>query len=174
MPKNSIEKSAFSEAYRRWFSAYEQERKRRKVRRGASLPGFPPAPTAPEAVQAAVDRVGRARVLELFGIHRHTLARWLSGETLIPRPAWLLLVAVADGRLPGMSADWSEFRFVEDRICLVGTRYSWTARELAGFPYQAQHARALSARIMDMEKQMARLLQLGHFESANDPVIRSA
>lgn len=163
--------TAFSQAYARWFSDYTAERRRQKRRPGAPLPDFPPPPTCPADIAAAVDQIGKRRTLAVLGIHRSTLARWLAGTATIPRPTWLLLTLLADGRLPGMSDDWRQFRFEGDRLCLIGTRHAYTAREIAGWPYQVQHAQALARQVADLQKQNAQLLRLGVFESANDPII---
>lgn len=163
--------TAYQRAYRAWFEDHEAERLRRHKRKGSKLTDFPGPPTCPEDIAKAVDAIGPRRVLAALEIHRSTLARWLSGDSVIPRPAWLVLVMMAEGRLPGMSADWRGFRFDGDTLQIVGTRYAWTAREIAGWPYQLQHARALADRIRQLEKEKAHLLKTGHFEAANDPLI---
>jgi hypothetical protein len=165
--------SAYSEAYRAWFSDYERERRRQKKRTGARLDDFPAPPTAPDEIAQAVDRIGTRQALQALGVHRSTLARWLAGRSVIPRPAWLLLVLLADGRLPGMSEDWRDFRFIGDRLYLVGTACSWSAREIAGWPYQMAHAEALALRIRQLEKEKAHLLKVGRFDAANDPLVAS-
>lgn len=168
--QKKIVTSAYSEAYRAWFSDYEAERRRQRKRKGAALVGFPAPPTAPEDIAAIVDQVGTRTALQALGVHRSTLARWLAGRSVIPRPAWLLLVLLAQGRLPGMSEDWRDFRFVGDRLYLVGSALSWSAREIAGWPYQIAHAEALQRRIVQLEKEKAHLLRVGHFKAANDPL----
>lgn len=75
--------------------------------------------------------------------------------------------------MPGMSEDWRDFRFVGDTLYQIGTRISYTAREIAGWPYQMAHARALARRITELEKEKAHLLKVGDFEAANDPLMRS-
>lgn len=169
--EKKIVTTAFSEAYRAWFSDYERERRRQKKRKGARLDDFPAPPTAPDDVARMVDQIGTRKALQALGVHRSTLARWLAGRSVIPRPAWLLLVLLAEGRLPGMGDDWRDFRFVGDRLCLVGTRTGYTAREIAGWPYQEAHAAALARRIVQLEKEKAHLLRVGHFDAANDPLI---
>lgn len=167
MQKN-ISSSAFSEAYSAWFSEYERERRVQKKRRGARLVDFMEPPAHPEAIAQIIDRLGTARVLKTLGVHRSTVARWLAGRSVIPRASWLLLVLMADGRLPGMSADWSQFLFDGDRLHLVGTRYSYSAREIAGWQYQQAHAESLARRVVELEKKTAYLLKVGRFEAAND------
>lgn len=167
----SPEKTSFSRAYSAWFAEYEHERRRQKKRPGAALPDFPPPPTSPDEIAAAVATVGRQKTLSVLDIHRTTLDRWLAGARTIPRPCWLVLVMLAEGRLPGMSRDWQDFRFDGDRLCLIGTRLSYSAREIAGWQYQLAHADALARRVIELEKQNAHLLQVGVFESANDPLI---
>lgn len=166
-----MKQTAFSKAYAAWFADYTAERRRLGKRPGAKLPDFPPPPTCPEDIAAAVDQIGKARTLAVLDIHRSTLARWLAGTATIPRASWLVLILLSEGRLPGMSADWRNFRFVGDRLCLIGTRHAYSAREIAGWQYQQAHADALARRILELEKQNAHLLQVGVFDSANDPLI---
>lgn len=168
-----MDDTPFGRAFRAWFSDYERQRLRQKKRRGAILDDFPPPPTHPEEVRAQVEKIGRQRVLTVLGIHRATLGRWCRGDAVIPRPAWLLLVLMAEGRLPGMSDDWSQFRFDGDRLHIIGTRHSYTALEIAGFCYQQAHAAALSRRVATLEGQIAHLLNIGHFDAANDPIARA-
>lgn len=171
LTKEFITETAFQRAYKAWFSEYDRERRRQKKRPGARLADFPSPPTCPEDIAAAVDTIGKSRTLAVLGVHRSTLARWLAGTQAIPRPSWLLLVLLAEGRLPGMSDDWRDFAFIGDRLTMPGTRLSLSAREIAGWRYQQQHAAALARRVADLEKQNAQLLRLGVFESANDPII---
>ena len=171
MNKKIIEKTPFQLAFDRWFSDYEAQRKKRGKRRGTRLSDFPPPPIHPEEVRNVVDTIGRGRVLSVLEIHRTTLARWMTGESVIPRPAWLLLVLMAEGRLPGMSADWSGIRFDGDRLHILGTRQSYTALEIAGWHYQQQHAQALARRIEHLEGKLSRLLSIADFGAANDAVI---
>lgn len=166
-------KSAYQQAYERWFCRYEDERRRRHKRRGAILADFPGPPASPDDIARCVDAIGARRVVEVLEIHRSTLARWLSGAAVIPRPAWLVLVMLADGLLPGMSDDWREWRFHGNALVHVGTNQAFTARELAGLPYQAAHARALAFRLSELERENARLLRLGDFGAANDPIMRA-
>lgn len=173
MKKNHGE-SAYSRAYAAWFSRYEAERRRQHRRRGATIPDFPDPPASPEEIARAVDTIGARRVLALLEIHRATLARWLSGASVIPRPAWLVLALLADGRLPGMSDEWRGWRFDGDTLHQIGTRNSYTARELSGIPYQLAHARALARRVAALEKEKAHLLKVGYFEAANDPIASHA
>lgn len=171
MKKNFITETPFQRAYSRWFSDYERERKHQKKRAGSKLVDFAPPPTHPEDVRLIVERIGRHQVQKILGIHRTTLSRWISGEAVIPRPAWLLLVLMADGRLPGMSEDWSGFRFDADRLHIIGTRHSYSALEIAGWHYQQAHAEALSRRVVELEKKTAYLLQTGRFDAANDALM---
>lgn len=171
--QKKIAATAFSKAYQAWFSEYEVERRRQKKRIGARLAGFPEPPANPEAIAQVIDRIGTYQVLQVLGVHRSTVARWLAGRSVIPRSAWLILVLMADGRLPGMSDDWRDFRFVGDRLCLVGTSVSYSAREIAGWQYQVAHARALAAQVEQLRKDNAYLLTIGRFDAANDPLIMS-
>lgn len=166
-----IGQTAYSAAYAAWFSDYTAERRRQKKRNGAALADFPGPPTSPEDIAQAVEAIGARRVLAILGIHRATLARWLSGACVIPRPSWLLLVVMAQGRLPGMSDDWKQFHFDGDRLALTGSRVSYSAREIAGWQYQTAHAQALARRVSELEKQNAHLLRVGDFKAANDPVM---
>lgn len=172
MDQNNHEKSSYQRAYAAWFSRYEHERRRQKKRPGANLADFPAQPTSPHYIAEAVDRIGTHRVLNTLQIHRSTLARWLAGDSVIPRPAWLVLVMLAEGRLPGMSDDWRDFRFDGDRLTLIGTRYSWTPREIAGWPYQLALIDALQRQIAGLKKDNAHLLKTGNFEAANDPLMQ--
>lgn len=164
------EKTAHGRAYARWFSDYERTRLRQKKRRGARLDDFPDPPASPAEIALALDTVGRSRFRSICGVHRSTLARWESGVCVMPRTAWLLLVLLAQGRLPGMSADWRDFRFDGDRLCLVGTRLSYSAREIAGWPYQVALAESRARQIASLQKQIAHLLTVGDFAAANDPL----
>jgi hypothetical protein len=166
-----MKKTAFSTAYAAWFSDYERERLKKHKRKGSRLIGFPDPPASPEAIALALDQIGTHHAMQTLGVHRCTIARWLAGSSVIPRPSWLLLVLMAEGRLPGMSEDWRDFRFDGDRLYQIGTRVSYSAREIAGWPFQLQHARALAKRISDLEKEKAHLLKVGYFEAANDPLI---
>jgi hypothetical protein len=170
MKKNTMEKTAFSRAYAAWFSEYERERRASGLRRGATIPDFPAPPKNPDDIQMALDTIGQTKALKVLGVHRSTLARWLSGASVIPRASWLLLALWSQGRLPGMSADWQDFRFQGDTLALVGTRIAYTAREIAGWQYQTAHAQALARRIAELEKQNAHLLRVGEFGAANDPI----
>jgi hypothetical protein len=170
MKKEIITKTAFQQAYAAWFADYEHARRLTGVRRGDPVPDIPAPPASPDAVAQAIDRIGRAKVLSILGIHRTTLDRWQTGAAVIPRPAWLLLVLWSDGRLPGMSEDWRDFHFEGDRLTITGTRAAYTAREIAGWHYQIAHADALARRVVDLEQQIAHLLRIGHFDAANAPV----
>lgn len=117
--------------------------------------------------------IGAHVVLRVFGIHRTTLGRWLTGAAQIPRPAWLLLRLMHEGRLPGMSADWRHMRFDGDRLHIIGSRYSYSALEIAGWHYQQDHIAALSRRIVELEQQITYLQTVGDFRAANDPLISS-
>lgn len=171
MTKEFINQTGHQRAYARWFSDYERERLRQKKRKGARLDDFPEPPASPEAITQALDRIGRRRFCGIVQAHRSTLARWESGASVMARSTWLLLVLLDEGRLPGMSTDWSGWRFDGDRLHLAGTRLSFSARELAGIPYQQQHAQALSRQVAALQKQNAQLLRLGVFDCANDPLI---
>lgn len=167
MKKEFITETPFQRAYKAWFAEYDLERRRQKKRPGAQLVDFPSPPTCPEDIAAAVDRIGKSRTLAVLGIHRSTLARWLAGTAAIPRPAWLLLVLLAEGRLPGMSADWRDFAFRGDLLTMPGTRLALSAREIAGLQYQQAHADALARRVTELESRIQHLLLTGHFEAAN-------
>lgn len=171
MVKNNSKKSAFETAFARWFSEYESERLYRKRRRGSKLVNFAPPPVSPEEIQTAVSEVGQRRVLEVFQIHRTTLKRWTTGDAVMPRCAWLLLVMMRHGLLPGMSEDWAAFRFDGDRLCLVGTRYGYTAREIQGWQYQMALIEALKRRVRALEINNAELMRLGDFGAANDALM---
>lgn len=171
MTQKKIVNTAFQRAYSAWFSDYERARKQSGRRRGATIPDFPAPPASPDDILAHVEAIGRRRVLQVFGIHRSTLARWLDGSTVIPRPAWLLLVLMAEGRLPGMSEEWRGIRFDADRLYVIGTRTAYSALEIAGWHYQQQHAQALARRVAQLEKENAHLLRVGDFGAANDPLM---
>lgn len=173
MNKKRIVNSAFSAAFSAWFSEYERERRHQKKRKGARLIGFPEPPTNPEDIARVIDQIGAAKAIQTLGVHRSTIARWLAGRSVIPRASWLLLVLLAEGRLPGMSEDWRDFRFDGDTLYQIGTRIQYTAREIAGWPFQIAHQRALERRILELEKEKAHLLRVGHFEAANDPLVMS-
>ena len=168
-----MKQTAFSRAYAAWFADYTAERLRLKKRPGARLPDFPPPPTCPEDIAAAVDQIGKTRTLAVLGVHRSTLARWLAGTATIPRASWLVLVLLSEGRLPGMSEDWREFRFVGDRLHLIGTRVSYSALEIAGWHYQTAHAAALARALDASQAKIAYLLRIGQFEAQNDALIHT-
>lgn len=171
MKTKFIERNAYQQAYQRWFARYDVERRRQKKRMGAAV-DLPGKPTNPDDIAHVVDALGVRRVLSTLEIHRSTLARWLAGTSVIPHPAWLLLVLMAEGRLPGMSEDWRQFRFDGDTLTIPGTRFAYTARQIAGWPYQLALIDALNRRITELEKEKAHLLQVGYFEAANDPIAR--
>lgn len=171
MKQKKIVNSAFSQAYSRWFSEYERERLHRKKRKGSALIGFPEPPASPQSIANVIDQIGTKKALNILGVHRSTMARWLAGSAVIPRASWLLLVMMAEGRLPGMSEDWLDWRFEGDMLCQIGTNAHYTAREIAGWPFQIQHSQALSRRIQALEKEKAHLLRVGYFDAANDPLI---
>lgn len=168
-----MKQTAFSKAYAAWFADYTAERLRLKKRPGAKLPDFPPPPTCPEDIAAAVDQIGKTRTLAVLDIHRSTLARWLAGTATIPRASWLVLVLLSEGRLPGMSTDWRDFRFIGDRLHLVGTRLSYSAREIAGWQYQTAHAETLSRALAASQARIEYLLRIGNFEAQNDALIHT-
>lgn len=171
--QKKIVTSAFSKAYQAWFSDYDHERRRQKKRMGARLVGFPEPPTNPEVIAQVIDQVGTTTVLQVLGVHRSTVARWLAGRSVIPRASWLILVLLAEGRLPGMSSDWRDFRFVGDRLHLVGTNVSYSAREIAGWQYQTAHAASLARSLEASQAKIAYLLRIGQFEAQNDALIHT-
>ena len=171
--QKKIVTSAFSKAYAAWFSDYDHERRRKKKRMGARLVGFPEPPAHPEAIAQLIDQVGTTRVLQVLGVHRSTLARWLAGRSVMPRSSWLLLVLMAEGRLPGMSEDWAQFRFVGDALHLVGTNCYYTAREIAGWQYQVAHAQAMGRALEAAQVKIDYLLRIGQFEAQNDALIHT-
>lgn len=171
MNEKKIVNSAFQRAYSAWFSDYEASRKKSGRRRGAKIPDFPAPPASPDEVASYVNLIGRRKVIQLFDIHRTTLSRWMDGRAVIPRPAWLLLVLMAEGRLPGMSDDWRDIRFDGNRLYVIGTRTSYTALEIQGWHYQQQHSIALARRVAVLEKENAHLLRVGDFGAANDPLV---
>lgn len=174
MTEKKIVNTAFSRAYSAWFSEYERARKKSGRRKGANIPGFPSPPASPEDIRQCIDAIGQREVIRVFGIHRTTMLRWLAGKAVIPRPAWLLLVLMAEGRLPGMSEDWRDFRFDGDRLHLIGTRLSYSAIEIAGWQYQQAHTAALARRVAALERENAHLLKVGVFGAANDPLMATA
>lgn len=121
-----MKNGSYAAAFARWFQSHESQRKAKSILQHCRVPDFPPPPPAPDEIALIVAEVGHQRTLELLDVHRGTLARWLSGETAMPRPCWSLLVLAAEGRLPGMSEDWSCFRFNGERLCIVGTNHGYT------------------------------------------------
>lgn len=174
MKKEFIEKTAYQRAHQAWFSEYERARRKTRSRPCAKVPGLPPPPANPSEISAALDAYGRRQFMAIIGVHRSTLARWECGASVMPRSAWLLLVLLNEGRLPGMSEDWRDFRFDGDRLHLVGSRLSYSAREIAGWPYQMAHAAALASEIERLKKQTAYLLRVGRFDCDNDASILAA
>lgn len=174
MKKEIIAETSYQRAYSSWFSRHEVERRRQKKRPGVRLLDFEAPPMRPDDLAQLVDQIGARRVLSILEISRTTLARWKTGQAVPPRSAVLLLRVLALGLLPGMSDDWRDFRFDGDRLRIVGTRDSYTAREIAGIRYLKAHADALARRVADLEKQTAHLLQVGRFDCANDALISAS
>ncbi len=173
MTEKRFVNSSFARAYSAWFSDYERTRKKNGRRPGAKIPGFPPPPASPDDIAHYVEQIGPRKIMETLGIHRTTLSRWLSGQAVIPRPAWLLLVLMAEGRLPGMSTDWRDFRFDGDRLYIIGTRFSYSAMEIAGWQYHQAHAAALARQVASLESKIQYLLRVGDFQAQNDALMNA-
>lgn len=171
MKKNASDRpNAHARAFQSWFSAFERERKRRRIAPGRKVPGFLPPPPGPAELADLIDALGESAVLRLLGVHRSTVARWRDGSSRFPPAAFHLLRIWSEGRLPGMGDDWRDFRFEGDALVMPGTRWRFTARELAGVPYLQAHIGALERKISDLQKQNGQLLRLGDFGAANDAI----
>lgn len=167
-------KTGHAEAYRRWFSAFERERKARKIAPGRRVPDFPPPPTGPEEVARLVDCLGEARAIALAGVHRTTLARWQSGDVQIPAAAYAVLRFHVDGVPPGCRDAWRGFSWHGDSLTCPDGRTTVTAQEIAGLHYQRAHIAALERKCAALEAQLAAMARrLGTDGAANDGYTRA-
>lgn len=164
--------SRYQEIYRRWHRRHEATRKAIK----AGLPVIPYLPTPPidpTEISRMIGQLGEHRVSAEFGVSLRTLRRWATGDAVPSRPAALLLRCWADGRLPGMGDDWQPFIFRDDRLCVVGTNLSYTAREILGWHYRESLIRVQRQRITELEQQLSSLsLPSVGPSSANSPLFR--
>ncbi|MEX3955881.1 DUF3653 domain-containing protein [Trinickia sp. EG282A] len=119
-------------------------------------------PSSPEELEhlinGAVGSVGEAAALAILGIHRTTLMRWRTGQTRVPAAALALLRIWCEGRLPGMGPDWRGFRFVGDTL-VTSAGVAYTAREIIGWHWRAQHLEAMERRTRQLEKLIHRQAQ---------------
>lgn len=162
-------KNGHAAAYARWFSRCETERKARKIDKGRKVPGFPAAPPGPEDVRRVVDQIGEARAIELCGIHRTTLGRWLDGSVQIPPADWAVLLFHADGVPPGCGDHWRGFQWSGNALTCPDGKTTLTARELEGWQYQAALIDALKRRVAALEGQIVEMARrLGTDGAAND------
>lgn len=162
-------KNAYSAALARWFQDMEAERRRRRLRPGRKVHDFREPPPNPDDIRAALDQIGHAAALALLEVHRSTLARWASGDQTMPRAAWLCLKWTATGHLPGMSDAWENFRIIEDRLAIVGTRYAYSAGQIIGFHYVEAALAIAHEKIERLESQLIEALKMVDFGAANDP-----
>lgn len=162
----------YKKAFDKWFSIYDSERQKYRIPRGSSkrVPGIPYPPVSPDDAKSLIDSIGHHRVIDECNINKRTLARWLSGDSEIPRATFLLLRMWSQGRLPDMCDDWQHVRFHGDRLCIVGSRFSYTAREIMGWQYKEALITALQRRCADLESQLKHLMASASFGCANDPI----
>jgi hypothetical protein len=161
--------SGHAEAFRRWFEQFERERKARRIAPGRRVPGFPDPPAAPDDVSRVVAQIGEAAALELCGVHRTTLARWLSGAVQIPRADWCVLRFAADGVPPGCGEAWRGFQWLADAVICPDGKTRVTAREIEGLHYQRAAIDAQARRIAQLEAMVIDLArQIGTAGAAND------
>lgn len=97
-----------------------------------------------------IDDVGGAvKAARLCGVHKTTVYRWLRGASPLPQAAYRTLYH---------ASRWGR-----------GDRQSWSdyQRQLAGL-----QVATLQRRIDELEAEVARLVRLGNFGSANAPLFR--
>ncbi|PMS38466.1 hypothetical protein C0Z20_00850 [Trinickia symbiotica] len=109
-------------------------------------------------IHDAVGAVGESAALAILGIHRTTLMRWRTGQTRVPAAALSLLRIWSEGRLPGMGPDWIGFHFVGDKL-VTSAGVAYTAREIIGWHWRAQHLEAMERRTRQLEKLVHRQAQ---------------
>jgi hypothetical protein len=56
---------------------------------------------------------------------------------------------------------------------MPGTRLALSAREIAGWQYQQQHAAALARALDDSRRKIEYLLRVGRFDAQNDALINT-
>ncbi|CAN0621126.1 conserved protein of unknown function [Burkholderia multivorans] len=124
-----------------------------------------PEPTPAELIgliDAAVRAVSLPAALAILGVHRTTLMRWRTGQTRIPPAALALLRVWSEGKLPGMSDDWRDWRFDGDRLVAPnGQRFA--PRDMLAWHWKEQALDAHQRRIKQLETivyDQARRLQL--------------
>lgn len=164
-----VPKNGHATAYSRWFAGLEKERKARHIAPGRKVPGFPAPPAGPEEVRRVVEIVGEARAIELCGIHRTTLGRWLDGSVQIPKADYAVLLFHADGVPPGCGDHWRGFHWSGNALTCPDGRTTLAARELEGWQYKIAHIEALQRRVATLDGQLVEMARrLGTDGAAND------
>ena len=156
----STTKTPYEKAFTRWHYEKEVSRKKHKLPRHKLPPNFPEPPPKPEDIAYLVNEafhyVGKNQVLQVLQIDRSTLSRWLSGKTLPPHSAVLVLRFLAHGIPPGCSRDWEGFAWRYDRL-VTATGLEFHAQELNLWTWHRQLQANQAREIEDLKAQLAQL-----------------
>lgn len=148
--------TAHSRAFKRWFLAFERERKRQRIAPGRPVPGFPAPPPGPDEVRRliynALYPVGESDAAKICSVHRTTVTRWLSGATQISPSAYAMLKFHAEGVPPGCGNHWQGFYWKEKTVILPDGRTELTALEIAGWYFTRMEIQALRDKCDKLEK----------------------
>lgn len=87
----------------------------------------------------------RAYLLDLLGVDRTTLHRWIDGTRRIPWPAFALLKHTHEREVAAvLGPDWGGWRFGRDGLLYApGHRQGWSPGEILAIPYLYGQIRAL-------------------------------
>lgn len=160
---------AYALAHARWLDDAERRRKSAKLPPGKVAPGTPAPPLSPDGLRWLLFDgpfyVGESRALDVLQVNRTTLGRWLSGVSVVPRAAALVLRQLAEGIPPGGSDHWHGFRFEGDALVTpAGERYA--ARRIESLPLVFAQVAALQREISRLHGVIDGLRRVGG--SAND------
>lgn len=162
--------NAYSRARAAWFADAERRRVAAKLPPHKRAPDTPAPPLSPDELRwmlhEAPTPVG-SRALRVLQIDRSTLSRWLTGASVVPHSAALVLRQLAEGIPPNGSDHWRGFRF--DREALItpaGERVPARRIESLGMVYA--QVDALQRHVKHLEGVIESLRRVG--DSANDAV----